>query len=188
MVDLFIVCKFILILRNRDSFSHIYRGIGILRRLHNSIRHSVPLPLYVCSPVAVNIPQKFVPHFRGPHKTVPRTVAPRPSKPFYSCKQNKKPSDWMVFRFGSGIGIRTPTNRVRVCRANRYTIPLYSSAFYQRRRYSITDFCDCQEFFCFFTAVLAFLIDFLIIFPPKSVSPSSSSAILQAIFAESLRT
>ena len=29
--------------------------------------------------------------------------------------------------FGRGIGIRTPTGRVRVCSANRYTIPLQRS-------------------------------------------------------------
>ena len=40
-----------------------------------------------------------------------------------SLKNDKFLSKLVVFS-GSGIGIRTPTNRVRVCRANRYTIPL----------------------------------------------------------------
>ena len=31
--------------------------------------------------------------------------------------QKKRDTSWVLFSFGCGIGIRTPTNRVRVCRA-----------------------------------------------------------------------
>ena len=44
------------------------------------------------------------------------------------------------FLHGSGIGIRTPTNRVRVCRANRYTIPLYSIPRFLGARFIVSPF------------------------------------------------
>ena len=60
----------------------------------------------------------------GSALTVPRTVIHyRPVRiPTHLETKNQPKTGW--FLFGSGIGIRTPTNRVRVCRANRYTIPL----------------------------------------------------------------
>ena len=43
---------------------------------------------------------------------------PTRSNPFQSNRKQKTPSGgWCLFFFGCRIGIRTPTNRVRVCRA-----------------------------------------------------------------------
>ena len=46
---------------------------------------------------------------------------PTGSYPF--SKQKQRPPCWVVFVFGWGIGIRTPTNRVRVCRATVTQFP-----------------------------------------------------------------
>ena len=79
-------------------------GIGILRVLYSFIRRSATLPLCARSPVAL--------------QTCPRHVCsaqpPCPSNPFRTKQKNHRV---VVFCFGCGIGIRTPTNRVRVCRA-----------------------------------------------------------------------
>ena len=79
-------------------------GIGILRVLYSFIRRSATLTLCARSPVAL--------------QTCPRHVCsaspPCPSNPFITKQKNHRV---VVFCFGCGIGIRTPTNRVRVCRA-----------------------------------------------------------------------
>ena len=47
--------------------------------------------------------------------------------PLLSQWIKKSDKSKLVGFFGRGIGIRTPTGRVRVCSANRYTIPLQRS-------------------------------------------------------------
>ena len=62
----------------------------------------------------------------------------------YSAAKGKKnrPSDDGLFFFGWGIGIRTPTNRVRVCRA---AVTQFPNAF--NANYFITHSLVCQVLF-----------------------------------------
>ena len=108
-------------------------GIGILRVLYSFIRRSATLTLCARSPAAL--------------QTCPRHVCsaspPCPSNPFITKQKNHRV---VVFCFGCGIGIRTPTNRVRVCRA---AVTQFRNIFLHNllcADYSITVFAKSQDF------------------------------------------
>lgn len=90
--------------------------------------------------------------------------------------------DKRLFFDGRGIGIRTPTGRVRVCSANRYTIPLYYSTFHSFGTFEIIyqQFSFVKHKFNFFDMFFEADRNKRIILYKKSVKTESASEITDA--------